>query len=106
MYLFDKDKVIFLKFNYILYYLQYFILLFTKHIGYNVNYSNILIIKDLAMKRQYPLHELYDNEFEDMVWDICQDLLGAGTLKFAKGNDGGRDSRFNGTANRFPSEQS
>lgn len=58
------------------------------------------------MKRQYPLHELSDTEFEDVVWEICQDLLGAGTLKFAKGNDGGRDSRFNGTANRFPSEKS
>lgn len=58
------------------------------------------------MSRLYPLHELYDNEFEDLVFDVCQNILGAGTLKFAKRNDGGRDARFNGTANRYPSEAS
>jgi hypothetical protein len=51
----------------------------------------------------YPLYELTWQEFEDVVISICEDILGIGTIKFAYGMDGGRDAKFSGTANNFPS---
>jgi hypothetical protein len=55
------------------------------------------------MKRSYPLHDLDDAEFEDLTCRICQKILGLGTISFTKGKDGGRDGRFHGTAQAFPS---
>ena len=55
------------------------------------------------MKRQYRLHELENTEFEDLVCRICIRILGVGVIGFAAGRDGGRDARFEGTAERFPS---
>lgn len=55
------------------------------------------------MIETYPLHNLADNEFEDMVVMICQKILGVGVVNFSAGPDGGRDARFEGTAERFPS---
>ena len=54
--------------------------------------------------RDYRLHELSDAEFEDLVSRVARRWLGDGVTPFAPGRDGGRDARFNGTANRFPSE--
>lgn len=54
----------------------------------------------------YHLHFLSDDEFEHLVCDVCQDLLGFGTVRFAKGKDGGRDGKFEGTAQKYPSEKS
>lgn len=54
------------------------------------------------MKR-FPLHELDESEFEDLVVAICREILGVGTTGFASGQDGGRDAYFEGTANCFPS---
>jgi len=34
---------------------------------------------------------------------LCQKILGTGTVSFTKGRDGGRDGRFEGKANNFPS---
>lgn len=53
--------------------------------------------------RHFPLHDLSEAEFEDLVLAICRELLGVGVTGFAKGPDGGRDGFFEGTANRFPS---
>jgi hypothetical protein len=36
---------------------------------------------------------------------ICQEILGCGLIEFSKGKDGGRDGKFIGTANQFPSEK-
>ena len=55
---------------------------------------------------KYHLDLLSASEFEDLVVHICIDLLGEGTSKFAEGRDGGRDAKFIGTANKFPSERS
>lgn len=55
------------------------------------------------MKRRYPLHELEDTEFEDLICRICVRILGMGTIAFSPGKDGGRDARFDGTAQHFPS---
>jgi hypothetical protein len=56
------------------------------------------------MRRDYRLYELSDEEFEKLVVQICVKWLGDGVIPFAAGRDGGRDGRFNGTANSFPSE--
>jgi len=55
---------------------------------------------------RYSLHELNDEEFEDLVTRICREILGVGTTSFEKGRDGGKDAKFIGTANCFPSTSS
>lgn len=54
--------------------------------------------------RSYPLHDLNEDEFERLATLLCNVYLGPGVIPFAKGKDGGRDGRFNGKANRIPSE--
>lgn len=54
----------------------------------------------------YPLHDLSWQEFEDVVISICEVILGTGTIKFADGKDGGKDAKFTGTADYFPSNTS
>lgn len=51
----------------------------------------------------YRLEEISEDKFENLVNTICQKILGTGVISFAKGKDGGRDGRFTGTANNFPS---
>ena len=55
------------------------------------------------LPRDYRLHELSYGEFEDLCGKICIAWLGEGFTPFAAGPDGGRDGKFNGTANSFPS---
>ena len=52
----------------------------------------------------YPLHYLNEQEFEKLSILICNKILGAATIPFTKGRDGGKDGRFIGKANCFPSE--
>lgn len=54
--------------------------------------------------RKYPLQYLNDSEFENLATLICSKILGEAIIPFAKGTDGGRDGRFHGKANCFPSE--
>ncbi len=54
-------------------------------------------------RRDYRLHELSEAEFERLVVQICVRWLGEGVTPFAPGRDGGRDGKFHGTANSFPS---
>lgn len=51
----------------------------------------------------YRLDLLDESNFENLVNTICQKILGMGVINFSKGKDAGRDGKFNGTANRFPS---
>jgi hypothetical protein len=53
---------------------------------------------------KYPLYNLYEQEFEKLVALICENILGTGTIVFSDGKDGGRDAKFTGTANKYPSE--
>jgi len=54
---------------------------------------------------KYPLENLAsDKEFEDLVALICERILGMGTNIFSVGKDGGKDGKFVGKANNFPSE--
>ncbi len=52
---------------------------------------------------KYRLDRLHPDTFEELVIRICRDLLGKGVIGFAKGKDGGRDGRFEGTAQHYPS---
>jgi len=54
--------------------------------------------------RKYPLFDLDDKEFENLTALLCRKILGEGVIPFAQGTDGGRDAKFNGKANSFPSE--
>ncbi|VXB79104.1 ABC-three component system protein [Maribacter litoralis] len=53
---------------------------------------------------KYPLENLTDTEFEKLVALICSEILGTGTVVFTDGKDGGRDAKFYGRANNFPSK--
>ena len=54
---------------------------------------------------KYPLEDLAsDKEFENLVALICERILGMGTNIFSVGKDGGKDGKFYGKANKFPSE--
>lgn len=54
--------------------------------------------------RQYPLQDIHDSDFEQLATLICSKILGEAVIGFASGPDGGRDGRFNGKANSFPSK--
>ena len=54
--------------------------------------------------RKFPLHYLNEDDFENLIILICNKILGVATIHFAKGKDGGKDGRFTGKANCFPSE--
>ncbi len=51
----------------------------------------------------YRLELLDDSTFEDLVNTICQKILGTGVISFSPGKDGGRDGKFTGTAQNYPS---
>lgn len=53
---------------------------------------------------RYAYHDIYPQHFEAVVVSICHDLLGPGVQEFAAGPDGGRDAKFVGRAQRFPSD--
>lgn len=61
-----------------------------------------ILIRDDIVKFQYS--HLSSNQFESLVIHICYELLGMATETFAAGRDGGRDSRFEGVANIYPSQ--
>ncbi len=54
--------------------------------------------------RDYHLHQLTGEDHENLVIRICRDLLGIGVINFSEGKDGGRDAKFVGKAQRYPSE--
>jgi hypothetical protein len=54
----------------------------------------------------YPFEDLDAADFERVVVQCMRKLFGPGVQGFASGRDGGRDARFQGTAERFPSTAS
>ena len=52
---------------------------------------------------KYAYHDLYPQQFEGLVVAICSQILGIGVQSFSPGPDGGRDARFEGKAEKFPS---
>lgn len=57
------------------------------------------------MKYDQIIIQIDPDSFEELVNAICQEILGLGTISFTKGPDGGKDGRFTGSANNFPSSQ-
>lgn len=53
---------------------------------------------------RYAYEDLSDEQFETLVVILCQRLLGISVQGFATGPDGGRDGKFVGTAELFPSK--
>ncbi|OHD09214.1 MAG: hypothetical protein A2Y34_14625 [Spirochaetes bacterium GWC1_27_15] len=53
----------------------------------------------------YRLENISENEFEELVNSICQKILGIGIISFRKGKDGGRDGKFEGIAENYPSSK-
>ena len=51
----------------------------------------------------YRLENINDSDFERMVNAVCQKILGTGVIEFSPGKDGGRDGKFTGTAQNYPS---
>lgn len=51
----------------------------------------------------YRLELLSEDDFEKLVNRVCQKILGTGVITFSKGKDGGRDGKFTGTSQGFPS---
>ena len=51
----------------------------------------------------YAYEDLDDAQFERLVVECARKLFGMAVQSFATGIDGGRDARFEGTAERFPS---
>ncbi len=62
------------------------------------------IAPPFSIMHRFPLHDLSDTEFEKLVVLICRELMGIGITSFAPGPDGGKDAKFEGAANAFPSE--
>lgn len=56
------------------------------------------------MRYDHAIIYMSDDDFEAMSNAICQKILGTGLISFTKGRDGGKDGRFTGKANSFPSE--
>ena len=52
---------------------------------------------------KYAYENLSPGQFEELVILICQEILGISVQGFAAGPDGGRDARFQGTAQLYPS---
>ena len=53
---------------------------------------------------KFAYEDLGDDQFEKLVVFLCQHVLGISVQGFAKGPDGGRDAKFVGTAELFPSK--
>jgi hypothetical protein len=53
---------------------------------------------------KYAYEDLSSEKFEELVIVICKRLFGIGVQGFATGPDGGRDAKFVGTAELFPSK--
>ena len=53
---------------------------------------------------KYAYEDLSPDQFENLIVFLCQQLLGISVQGFSKGKDGGRDAKFVGTADIFPSK--
>lgn len=54
----------------------------------------------------FQYHDMNSGEFEVLVTQICKQILGEGTQGFTAGRDGGRDAKFHGKADLYPSRSS
>jgi hypothetical protein len=50
----------------------------------------------------YNYADISNTQFEHLIIHLCEELFGMGAEAFSEGPDGGRDSRFHGKAQMFP----
>jgi len=55
---------------------------------------------------KFAYEDLHPDQFEKLITILCQRLLGITVQGFSSGPDGGRDAKFVGTAEIFPSKSS
>lgn len=55
------------------------------------------------MRMKFAYEDMGDDQFEELIVLLCQRILGIAVQGFAKGPDGGRDAKFVGTAELYPS---
>ena len=60
----------------------------------------------MLRNKMFQYHDMNSGEFEVLVTQICKEILGEGTQGFTTGRDGGRDAKFHGKADLFPSRSS
>jgi Restriction endonuclease len=53
---------------------------------------------------KYDYENMSDDQFEKLIVSLCKKLLGISVQGFSKGPDGGRDAKFVGTAELYPSK--
>jgi hypothetical protein len=53
---------------------------------------------------KYAYEDMSDGQFERLIVFLCQHLFGMSVQGFAEGSDGGRDAKFVGTAELYPSK--
>ncbi len=53
---------------------------------------------------RYAYEDLSSGQFEELIVFLCQGLLGIAVQRFSDGPDGGRDAKFVGTAQIYPSK--
>lgn len=65
-------------------------------------FSKLAILRN----KMFHYHDMNSGEFETLVILICKEILGQGTQGFSAGRDGGRDAKFHGKADLYPSRSS
>lgn len=58
------------------------------------------------LNMKYAYEDLSDDQFERLVIFLCQRIHGIAVQGFAKGPDGGKDAKFIGTSENYPSQRS
>jgi hypothetical protein len=61
------------------------------------------VVNSNRTMERFPLHQITDTQFEDLVVLICREMMGKGVTSFVPAGDGGKDAKFEGTATAFPS---
>lgn len=62
--------------------------------------------QNAEVNMKYAYENFGEDQFENLVVCICREIFGIGAQGFAKGPDGGRDAKFIGTSQFFPSTAS
>lgn len=67
----------------------------------SIKRNEVFVSSSLMLR--FPVYDLSNIEFEKLVGLICREVLGPAVTTFAAGKDGGKDAKFSGSAQAFPS---
>lgn len=70
---------------------------------YSTSFPDTLFVDQIDCCMKYAYENLSPTQFENLVVFICSNLFGISVQGFSTGPDGGRDARFNGEAELYPS---